>query len=78
MKQSLLVLRLLFETVLGLLCMSDVALLPQIWSHRDKLAQTSVELFFALVFILIGVLCLKDAVKIVLILRGKLSRSSMR
>jgi uncharacterized protein YacL len=70
MKRILLIVRMIFEAFLGIICLSDLLLLPGIWKDRDHIALALGELLAALIFILIGLLCLKDVVKIIRALRG--------
>jgi hypothetical protein len=78
MKRLLLIGRLVIEAILGLLCLLDALLLPQIWRNRAHVAQTIVELLGAIIFIMIGAFCIKDVVKIYRVLQGVLPSSSIR
>jgi hypothetical protein len=53
------------------------AFLPGIWKDRDHIALALGELLAALIFILIGLLCLKDVVKIIRALRASRSNPSL-
>jgi hypothetical protein len=75
MKRFGLVIRLIFEAILGAVCLVDLFLLPEIWRHRDHISTALAELAGTIVFILIGLLCFKDVVKIVRILKGSLPSS---
>jgi uncharacterized protein YacL len=77
MKRILLIVRMIFEAFLGIICLSDLLLLPIIWKDRDHIALALGELLGALIFILIGLLCLKDVVKIIRALRASRSNPSL-
>jgi uncharacterized protein YacL len=77
MKRILLIVRMIFEAFLGIICLSDLLLLPGIWKDRDHIASALGELLAALIFILIGLLCLKDVVKIIRALRASRSNPSL-
>jgi hypothetical protein len=65
------------EAFLGIICLSDLLLLPEIWKDRDHIAILLGELLAALVFILVGLLCLKDVVKIIRALRASRSNPAL-
>jgi len=77
-KRFSLVLRLVIEVFIGMLCLSDLTLLPEIWRNKDHIGVALGELLGALFFILIGILCFKDVVKISRILKGSLPTTSLR
>jgi len=77
MKRFLLIVRLIVEALLGMVCLTDLLVLPEIWKDRNHVALALGELLGALVFILIGILCFKDVVKISQVLRGSRPTSSL-
>jgi hypothetical protein len=76
-KRSFLVVRLIVEAILGTLCLADLFLLPGIWKIRDNVPYALGQLFGAIVFILIGILCLKDVVRIRRALKASQSNPSV-
>jgi hypothetical protein len=77
MKRALLIVRLIVEAVIGTMCIADVFLLPGIWKERDHVSYAMGQLFGVLIFILIGVLCIKDVVKIRRALKASRSNPSL-
>ena len=77
MKRFLLMVRLIAEALLGIVCLTDLLLLPEIWKDRNHVALALSELLGALIFILIGILCFKDVVKISQVLKGSRPTSSL-
>jgi hypothetical protein len=76
MKRFLLIVRLVVEAILGTVCLADLFLLPGIWKIKDNVPYALGQLFGAIVFILIGILCFKDVVRIRRELKASRSSSS--
>src|ERR1700722_13763071 len=64
MKRLFLVVRMIVEAVLGTICVADVFLLPQVWRERDYVGYALGQLLGCIILILIGILCLKDVIRI--------------
>jgi hypothetical protein len=78
MHRLYLIARLVVESVIGMLCLSELLLLPDMWKERDHLVVALAQLLGAIAVVLVGVLCFKDVFKIAQILKGIRPSSSLK